>query len=978
MELSTSPETIKDFWYPISGSFDGLNNKKGTARFIYLILLHYFYHEHKFPDFKNIPKDLILHGLKNTTPGITIDEVDNAFQHERQIYRYKDEIRRYFCFRVFEEKDIVIIKKGFSVLFSGTTNKEALKQALCAELDKQNIEGLDEVSLEKLIKEIQLDEEQLMFCQINEALTEKSKNYIDDYILSSNDFGGVFQFLRQNSSNPTRENIKEEINRLEILKQLPIEKLTFINKINSKQRNIYRRRFLTDTPERTKRRADTTRYALAMIFCWQRHQEALDNLVEHLLYFVHQIKKTADKKTAKLNSEIVKRMGDLDALYQIAEINRDCPKDIIEQVVYTQVPQGSIDQIIKTRDFAHHAKKLVRESVIKRYSTSYRSSLFDVLYCLDLHSNNADFLESIDLVKRYQKSTLTHYPIEEKVPTDNILSKQQQKFVLDYNEIGNSRVLRKDYEYAIFKLLRIKLRHKEVWVSHTYKYRNPIEDLPNDFEEKREDYFAMLDAPLLAKDFIHDVKNDMVKNIKAFDDHFPDNELIHIVKKKDRPWIKLSPLERIQEPKAIQRIKEAVLVKWGMIDLLDILKEVDLRENFTDCFSTAGNREILDRKIIRKRLLLSIFAIGTNAGLTRTAGASKGIVTFEELRHIKKFFLNKDDLREAINTVVNAIFRMRNPKIWRSVSTACAADSKQFGCYTKNLMTEWSPRHHNSGVMIYWHVSDQYICVYSQLKTCTSSEVASMLQGIMSQETGMEIESQYVDSHGKSELGFALSYLEKFDLLPRYKTIGNQKIYLPSDDFQVKNISAITTRSIDWALIEEQYDEVIKHAVALKIGTATAETIIRKFARSNYQHPTFKAFIELGKAVKSIFLCRYLNSVELRQQINAGLNVVENWNSANDFVYYGKSGEINSNSPDDQEISMLCLHLLQTSISYVNTLLIEDLLQDGYWKKQLHERDYSALTALFYLHINPYGTFELDLTKRLFIKQALIPTGALV
>ena len=98
--------------------------------------------------------------------------------------------------------------------------------------------------------------------------------------------------------------------------------------------------------------------------------------------------------------------------------------------------------------------------------------------------------------------------------------------------------------------------------------------------------------------------------------------------------------------------------------------------------------------------------------------------------------------------------------------------------------------------------SDQYICVYSQLKTCTSSELAPMLQGIISQETDMEIESQYVDSHGKSELGFALSYLEGFDLLPRYKTIGNQKIYLPSEDFVVKNIKEITTRSIDWQLLK--------------------------------------------------------------------------------------------------------------------------------------------------------------------------------
>lgn len=225
-----------------------------------------------------------------------------------------------------------------------------------------------------------------------------------------------------------------------------------------------------------------------------------------------------------------------------------------------------------------------------------------------------------------------------------------------------------------------------------------------------------------------------------------------------------------------------------------------------------------------------------------------------------------------------------------------------------------------------------------------------------------------MESHGQSELGFALSYLEQFDLLPRYKTIGNQKLYLPEDDFQVKNIREITTRAINWGLIEEQYHEMIKHAVALKTGTATADTIIRKFARSNYQHPTFKAFMELGKAVKTIFLCRYLHSVELRQQINAGLNVVENWNGANDFVYYGKSGEITSNSRDDQELSMLWLHLLQTGISYINTLLIEELLHDPYWLNRLGEDDYRALTALFYLHINPYVSFEVDLTKRLLIK----------
>jgi len=234
-----------------------------------------------------------------------------------------------------------------------------------------------------------------------------------------------------------------------------------------------------------------------------------------------------------------------------------------------------------------------------------------------------------------------------------------------------------------------------------------------------------------------------------------------------------------------------------------------------------------------------------------------------------------------------------------------------------------------------------------------------------------------VDSHGKSQLGFALSYFLGFDLLPRFKEIGTQKLYLPDhDDMRMKNIQPIIARVIDWQLIREQYDEMVKHAVALKIGTANGDAIIRKFARSNYQHPTFKAIIELGKAVQTIFLCRFLGSIELRQEIHSDFNVVENWNGANDFIYFGQGGEITSNRREDQEVSMLCLHLLQVSITYLNTLLVENVLDENSLFESLAAEDLRGLTPLFYSHINPYGTFELDLAERLHISLNMENTNA--
>ena len=82
----------------------------------------------------------------------------------------------------------------------------------------------------------------------------------------------------------------------------------------------------------------------------------------------------------------------------------------------------------------------------------------------------------------------------------------------------------------------------------------------------------------------------------------------------------------------------------------------------------------------------------------------------------------------------------------------------------------------------------------------------------------------------------------------------------------------VLTRAVDWILIRQQYDQMVKYATALRLGIAETESILRRFARSNLQHPTYKALAELGKAMKTIFLCRYLQSLELRREINEGLN----------------------------------------------------------------------------------------------------------
>ncbi len=155
---------------------------------------------------------------------------------------------------------------------------------------------------------------------------------------------------------------------------------------------------------------------------------------------------------------------------------------------------------------------------------------------------------------------------------------------------------------------------------------------------------------------------------------------------------------------------------------------------------------------------------------------------------MRRKFIHKDNLRNATAEVVNAIFRVRMQEIWGEGTTSCASDSRKFGAWDQKLMTEWIIRYRGRGVMIYWHVEKNSTCIYSQLKSCSSSEIAAMIEGLLRHCTDMEVEKNYVDSHGQSEVAFAFCHLPGFQLHASIK----------GDSF-AKTV-------INWELIRQQYD----------------------------------------------------------------------------------------------------------------------------------------------------------------------------
>ncbi|MDC8012789.1 Tn3 family transposase [Tahibacter soli] len=781
--------------------------------------------------------------------------------------------------------------------------------------------------------------------------------------------------LKSDPRRPGVDTIEVEIAKLRTIDQLELPAELFAD-VSPKIVEVFRRRVATEPANELRGRVEPVRYTMLAAYCWQRQREVIDGLVELLIQTVHRIGVSAEHRVERQLLEDFRRVrGKTGLLFKLAEAAVEHPEGIVQDVLFPVVGEQTLRDLVKEYKSAGPMFNTVVHTVMRAsYSNHYRRALPKLLNTLKFRCNNDAYrpvMRALELVQATRGERLQYHLLDDDLPIEGVIKTKWLDIVIETSPQNKRRINRINYEICVLQALRDGLRSKEIWVEGADRFRNPDEDLPSDFRENRETYYAALNLTDDPKPFVERLRQEMFAWLRTLNDGLPRNTKVRILQ-RGRHRLSVAPLDAQPEPTNLAALKREIGERWASTSLLDILKESELRIGFTDAFQTTASRAALDPHELRRRLLLCLYGLGTNTGLRRILAGDTG-ATYKELLYTKRRFILKASLRNAIAQVVNATFAAREIDLWGEATTACGSDSKKFGAWDQNLMTEWHIRYGGRGIMIYWHVEKKSTCIYSQLKRCSSSEVASMIEGVLRHCTDMSVEKNYVDTHGQSEVGFAFCRLLGFELLPRLKAIHKQKLYLPesgSGDQFPHLQPVLANKPINWELIEQQYDEMVKFTTALRLGTADSEAILRRFTRNVPQHPTYAALAELGRAVKTIFLCQYLHSEALRREIHEGLNVVENWNSTNTFIFYGKGGEVASNRLDDQELSVLSLHLLQQCLVFINTLMIQRVLSEKRWRRRLTDADRRALCPLIYLHVNPYGRFDLDMEERLPIEAA--------
>ena len=973
-------EDLIDSWTLTPEDHVRIAGKSRDNRLAFAVLLLFFRANGRFPDVAEIHPSIVA--LVAQQLGVDTGPIADQAWQGRTGKRHRAEIRILFGFReptVADGEAMVAWLRDHAVAHSH--DPEHLTATLKVHCRSCSIEPPTPDRVERIVRAATHAYEE-RFCQsIRDRLTPgtrarleallqppDSESKVDEAVELSPSASATINLLRDDPGRASVKSLHQEMTRLDLIRRLELPPDLF-DHTPTQELERYRQRVAVEASFELRRHSEPLRLTWLAGFAYVRGRAITDGLVELLIEIIHHIGARAERKVERELLEDLKRVtGKQTLLFELADAALAHPEGIVREVVFPVVGEQTLRDLVREWKATGPTYRTTLRTVIRNsYSGHYRQVVPKLVETLTFRSNNEvhqPVISALELVKRYADTRLRFFPVEENIPL-SVVRGLWREAVVETDTRGRSRVNRITYEICVLEALREQLRCKEIWVVGANRYRNPDEDLPADFETQRTVYYQALNLSLEADRFVVGLQEKMRKALHTFDAGLARNPGVRI-NEKAGGWISVTPLTAQPEPINLAALKAEIAEAWPMTSLLDMLKETDLRLNFTDVLRSPTAYETLDRAILRPRLLLCLHGIGTNAGLQRMNAAQHG-ATYKDLVYVRRRYITADQLRQAIATVTNGTLIARNPAIWGESTTACASDSKHFGAWDQNLTTQWHVRYGGRGIMIYWHVERKSLCIHSQLKSPSSSEVAAMIEGVIRHCTEMSIDRQYVDSHGQSEVAFAFCHLLGFDLLPRLKAIHIQRLYRPESGRPeaYEHLQPILTRPIDWDLIRRQYDQMVKYATALRLGTAETEAILRRFTRSNVQHPTYKALAELGKAIKTLFLCRYLHEETLRREIHEGLNVIEHWNGANDFVFFARRGELASNRTEDHELSMLSLHLLQNCMVYINTLMMQQVLSRPHWAERLTTTDLRALTPLIWEHVNPYGRFELNMETRL-------------
>jgi TnpA family transposase len=146
----------------------------------------------------------------------------------------------------------------------------------------------------------------------------------------------------------------------------------------------------------------------------------------------------------------------------------------------------------------------------------------------------------------------------------------------------------------------------------------------------------------------------------------------------------------------------------------------------------------------------------------------------------------------------------------------------------------------------------------------------------------------------------------------------------------------------------------------IKLKEVTASQLFKRLTSYSKQHPLYWALKQFGRIIKTLFLLKYIDDLELRQMIQKQLNKLESSNKFADAVFYGKNQEFQYGTKEEQLVVDGCKRLIENAIICWNYLYLSKLIYSAQSKQEKQEliNTIKNGSVVVWQHINIEGEYD--------------------
>jgi TnpA family transposase len=544
----------------------------------------------------------------------------------------------------------------------------------------------------------------------------------------------------------------------------------------------------------------------------------------------------------------------------------------------------------------------------------------------------------------------------------NTVSPTWRRLIVDQD--GN--IIRSAYTLCILQQLQDSLRRRDVFVPESDCWNDPRKKLLRgaEWDSKRLQLCRSLSLPKGGDKALKDLERQLDTAYRKTVENFPNNRAVRIEHVDGQPDLILTGLEKLDESPSLIELRENIARLLPRVDLPDLLLEIHARTGFADEFThiSEGNSRVKDLPISVCAVLI---AEACNIGLEPLVQPDQPALSRNRLSWIQQNFIRAESLTRANACLVDYQATIPLVRMWGGGEVA-SADGLRFVTPIRTINSGPNPKYFGfaRGITYYNFTSDQYTGFHGIVIPGTLRDSLYILEGLLEQQTSLRPTEIMTDTSGVSDIIFGLFWLLGYRFSPRLADIGSARFWRidPQADYGVLN--NFSKHRINPGRIKRHWDDFLRVAGSLKLGTVNASELVRSLLKSDRPSGLAMALADLGRIPKTIYLLNYVDDEVYRRRILTQLNRGEGRHSVARTICHGRRGEIRKRYREGQEDQLGALGIVTNAVVLWNTLYTDavqkQLKADGY---KVKDGDTERVSPLQHRHINVLGRYSFMLAE---------------